>query len=254
MERGYQAAFYTLNSKVRDPEIRRRKGLKIKWAIETYSKTELSKAICLDVGCSSGMMTRVFAQLFEQTFALDYDGIALQSIEPNNFSRVQYVQGDAMCLPFPDNSVNVVVCAQVYEHVPNDAYLFREIYRVLSPGGMVFFSGPNWLYPIELHYHLPFLHWLPKTLADHVLQFIGAGDHFYEQLRDYWELRKLTRSFEIEDISQAIVQHHILENKPILQRIVASIPKSIWRIFHPLIPNFNWILRKPQVNNAKSLH
>ncbi len=69
----------------------------------------------------------------------------------------------AMPWPFPleDESCDLVICAQVYEHVPDDRRLAEEVYRVLKPGGVVFFSGPNWLFPIEGHYHLPFLHWLP---------------------------------------------------------------------------------------------
>lgn len=243
--RGYQTEFYTLCEGVRNPVVRQQKAEKIRWALETYAGRSLTDATCLDVGCSSGLMTAALAPLFARTLGLDYDNVALATIADADRQPVAYLRGDAMGLPFADDSVDVVICAQVYEHVPNDERLFQEIYRVLRPGGVVFFSGPNWLFPIEPHYFLPFLHWLPPTWADAYLQATGLGHHYYERLRHVWDLRRLLGKFSIEDISLDLLQTQYLARTPLLRAVGQNLSPIVWRMIYPWLPNFNWILRKP---------
>ena len=245
MQRGYQADFYTLSEGVRDPTIRQRKAAKIHWALTTFAADVLPGAICLDVGCSAGLMTATLAPLFAQTLGLDYDTVALGKIDPVDRPLVGFLRGDAMCLPLPDRCVDVVLCAQVYEHVPDDTRLFAEIERVLRPGGVAFFSGPNWLFPIEPHYFIPFLHWLPAQYADALLRMTGQGDHYYEKSRPVWQLRHLFRNFIIEDISLALLRTPFATTSPTVRWLGQHTPQFVWQLLHPLLPNYNWLLRKP---------
>jgi len=246
MGQGYQKSFYTLSKRVRDPASRQRKADKIVQLLTRHANRPLSSAICLDVGCSSGIIASTIAPLFGRMLGLDYDEIALQAADSTARSRVQFIRGDAMHLPFGDNMVDVIICAQVYEHVPDDELLFEEIYRILIPGGLVFFSGPNWLFPIEPHYFLPFLHWLPRRLADVCLRLAGQGDHYYERLRPLWELRRLMHRFVIHDVTLEVLRDFYLPKIHGLQWIVQSIPMAVWKLLLPLFPNFNWILYKPE--------
>jgi SAM-dependent methyltransferase len=245
MERGYQADFYTLCNKVGDATIRERKADKVRWALETYADRELGTATCLDVGCSSGVIAAALSPLFAQTFGVDYDGVALGATEADSRVRVGFLRGDAMRLPFPDGSIDVVICAQVYEHVPDDERLFQEIHRVLAADGVVFFSGPNWLYPIEPHYFLPFLHWLPGKWADGYLRLSGLGDVYYERSRHLWGLRRLAYRFEVVDISVDVLFQHVLARHVALRQVLSLLPDVVWWGVRPLLPNFNWVLRKP---------
>lgn len=247
-ERGYQPNFYSLSERVRDLARRRRKAEKIKWLIESYARPMPEEGICLDVGCSAGAMTVVFAPLFRRTLGLEYDEAALLAVEPSYREQIEFLRGDAMSLPLPDNSVDAVVCAQVYEHVPDDRQLFREIYRVLVPGGFVFFSGPNWLFPIEPHYFLPFLHWLSPAWAARYLRLTGLGSDYYERSRTLWGLRRITAAFEVDDLSRIVLQRHVLEEYPRLAALVEQLPAPLWRLLLPWLPNFNWILYKPPLN------
>ncbi len=245
MGRGYQVGFYTLSERVRDPASRQRKANKIIWALTHYAHHPPSSAICLDIGCSSGIIASAIAPLFGEVIGLDYDEIALRATNPIARARVQFIQGDAMSLPFGDNTVDVIICAQVYEHVPDDELLFEEIYRVLKPGGLVFFSGPNWLFPIEPHYFLPFLHWLPGQLADIYLQLTRQGDHYYERSRHLWGLRRLLHRFVIRDITLEVLQRFYLPEIRGLKWIIRNTPTVVWKLLLPFFPNFNWILYKP---------
>jgi len=245
MGRGYQESFYTLSERVCDPVSRRRKADKIIRALVRYARRPLSSAVCLDIGCSSGMVTSAIAPLFGKVIGLEYDEIALRATEPAARAMIRFIRGDAMYLPFGDNVVDVIICAQVYEHVPDDDLLFKEIYRVLAPGGLVFFSGPNWLFPIEPHYFLPFLHWLPARMADMYLRLPGQGNHYYERLRHLWGLRRLLCRFVIHDITLEVLQDSYLHETRGLKWIVRNTPTAVWKLLLPFFPNFNWILYKP---------
>jgi SAM-dependent methyltransferase len=230
---------------VRDPNSRRQKAEKIVFALSKYADLPLHSAVCLDIGCSSGMITAALTALSNTVLGLDYDEIALQARSPEIQTLVPFIRGDAMALPFGTSSIDVIICAQVYEHVPDASRLFEEMHRVLVPGGVVFFSGPNWLFPIEPHYLLPFLHWLPEPVADGYLRLLGKGDHYYERLQHFWSLRRLLSDFTIQDITVEVMQHFYLTRNGLLQSLCNVVPDAIWKLLLPLFPNYNWILRKP---------
>jgi SAM-dependent methyltransferase len=53
--------------------------------------------------------------------------------------------GDATRMPFPDGSFDLVIAAEVLEHIPADQGAVNEISRVLRPGGIAAVTVPAWL-------------------------------------------------------------------------------------------------------------
>jgi SAM-dependent methyltransferase len=53
------------------------------------------------------------------------------------------VVGDARIMPFSDASIDVVLCTQVLEHIPEPIAVLAEIRRVLKPGGTLLLSVPS---------------------------------------------------------------------------------------------------------------
>ena len=52
------------------------------------------------------------------------------------------VVGDIHEMPFPDNSLEAILCIAVLEHVYNPLRAVEEMYRTLKPGGKVFVYMP----------------------------------------------------------------------------------------------------------------
>jgi SAM-dependent methyltransferase len=55
------------------------------------------------------------------------------------------VTGDATAMPFPAGAFDVIIAAEVLEHIPADQAALREITRVVAPGGTVAVTVPAWL-------------------------------------------------------------------------------------------------------------
>jgi SAM-dependent methyltransferase len=79
---------------------------------------------------------------------------------------VELLPGSSDRLEFLDDSFDVAMLANVYEHILPDRRVasFEEIRRVLRPEGVVVGQIPNPYFPIESHSRLPFMGWLPVRL------------------------------------------------------------------------------------------
>ena len=50
--------------------------------------------------------------------------------------------GDARRIPIADQSIDVVLCTQVIEHIPEPQAVLLEVHRILRPGGSLILSVP----------------------------------------------------------------------------------------------------------------
>lgn len=112
-----------------------------------------------------------WAQLDESTRVLDVGGGALNwelvpvtpdltvlNLEPSG-TTFREVVGDAMRLPFPDQSFDIVFSNSVIEHVSDHEAFAAEVRRV---GRRYFVQTPNRAFPLEPHMLMPLVNYLPK--------------------------------------------------------------------------------------------
>jgi len=101
----------------------------------------------LDIGCGHGDFLQPVYLKTPYTYGIDPDEYALSK----NTIINNKVVGTTDHLPFPDNFFDLVVSAWVLEHLDHPQAAFKEIYRVLKPGGKVIFLTPNvWNYNVWL--------------------------------------------------------------------------------------------------------
>lgn len=68
-------------------------------------------------------------------------------------------------LPFKDDTFDIVTCNFVLEHAQSPTKIIEEMVRVLRVGGFCYLNIPNYLYPLEQHYGVFWVPFLPKKLA-----------------------------------------------------------------------------------------
>lgn len=100
----------------------------------------------LDVGCGFG---GTIANLNERLSGVDLTGLnidgrqlarAREMIVPRAGNRVHFQQGDACALPFADARFDVVLAIESIFHFRDRLTFFREVARVLRPGGCLALS------------------------------------------------------------------------------------------------------------------
>lgn len=226
---------------------REQQALKI-YAIlkDHFGQSDFSDFVCLEVGCGSGEISSYFAGKMKAIWGID--------ISPNLFKKNLLIDNSTFGLsvsnganlPFPNSHFNIILLPQVYEHTKKQQEIFNEIYRVLQPGGVCFFSGPNKFQLIERHYYLPFLSWLPNKLSSIYLKITQKADYYDIYPRSYWRIKKLVKEFSrIDYTSQIIRDPKKFNMQERFGKIKLSIlPSWFIQLFEPLFPNYNWILVK----------
>jgi demethylmenaquinone methyltransferase/2-methoxy-6-polyprenyl-1,4-benzoquinol methylase len=121
-------------------------GLDRRWwrraAVTFRDVLEQPGARALDICCGTGDMTAALLALRpaggEPVTGLDFSAEMLR-LAQNKFktANVVWVEGDAMSLPFPDASFDLVTSAFGFRNLSNYAAGLAEIYRVLRPGGAI---------------------------------------------------------------------------------------------------------------------
>jgi SAM-dependent methyltransferase len=123
------------------------------------------KGKLLDLGCGKAPLHGVYSKHITQSVCADW---------PNSIHQSPFL--DLACdlgspLPFRDASFDTLLLSDVLEHVPDPGLLWREMARVLRPGG-------------RLILNVPFLYWIHEAPHDygryteHALRRFAAGTGF----------------------------------------------------------------------------
>jgi arsenite methyltransferase len=105
----------------------------------------------LDIGAGPGFLSCEMA-------AVVGDGGSVQGIDPSasmlaiaaererapGSARVEFREGDALAMPYDDDSFDVAVSTQVYEYIADMQAALAEAHRVLRPGGRLLVLDTDW--------------------------------------------------------------------------------------------------------------
>ena len=167
----------------------------------------------LDVGCSTGLTLGFIANEFNKVVGAELERkaaeIAAAHLQELSLSA-EILQADGTALPFGYGTFDIVTEIDVVEHVPNPSAILKEIARVLKPDGILHITAGNKLWPLEPHYRLPFLSYLPTKLANYYVRLTRRGIG-YEHIRlpTYRQFRRLVEQFfDVEDVTLKCIANY----------------------------------------------
>lgn len=135
----------------------------------------------LDLGGRDGTLTRYFCVKNKVTIG-DIDSRSLAYAKENYGVEIEVANLNE-ALPFPDNSFDVVVMAEVLEHLPYPLITLGEINRILSKGGKFIGNVP-------LAYHLK-----DRIQVLRGRKLLISGDPTHLQFLSYNDLTELLANF-----------------------------------------------------------
>ena len=95
----------------------------------------------LDVACGPGMVACEFARRAAQVTGIDVTPAMIEQAEKRrqelNLDNVSWAVGDAVPLPYPDNSFSLVITRYSFHHLLAPERALSEMIRVCRPGGRV---------------------------------------------------------------------------------------------------------------------
>lgn len=233
-------------------EGRDRKATAIRDTLLLVHGPRIDAGTWLDVGCGSGGIAAGLAGHAVQVIGIDPEPWSAwgEAVAAHTNLRLMADTFDGSRLPLPEESVDVVVCNQVYEHVAAPSQLVRNLYRVLVPGGSCYFAGPNLLWPIEPHVFWPFVHWLPRSWGQKLMRVLGSqhADELDAYSKDCITLRRWFREsgFTVRSIlKERVVVEFRARGYRRTGSMIARFPAWLFLVAEPLAPGFVYVLRKP---------
>ncbi len=249
MKRTYQKNYSDIKKEMYDIEDREKKAKTMVAVLEDYySSHSIREKSVLDIGASTGIIDNYLARYFQSVTGVDIDDKGVKyAASTYKKDNLTFLVGDAMDLQFQANSFDIVICSQVYEHVPDAFSMMNEIYRVLKPGGVCYFAATNRLKLVEAHYHLPFLSILPRFLAHIYIRLAGKASFYHEMHFSFWKLKNLVKKFKRIDYTKELIENSdkfetsYLFTKGSLKAKIAIfiVQYATW-----LCPGYIWLLKK----------
>lgn len=187
----------------------------------------------LEVGCGLGSDLRFFSRSGLKVTGLDYspENVYLSKLGLQVFNLSgSVISGDAECLPFPDDSFDLVYSWGCLHHTMDTQKGINELYRVLRPGGkamvMLYHKGYQFWY-ILISYLLG-CKWIDIDLQTYISFKYGQAPLL--QMFSKRQLDKFFNSFN--DVGVRVITYGGIQIHPVL--------KYVWKIFQ----NIPWLLRR----------
>jgi SAM-dependent methyltransferase len=107
-------------------------------------KSSMPDVVC-DIGCGNGVFTGAIKQNHQcKLIGIDANSHALSQASKLGFDQLfQTNDFSNDNLPIDSDSVDLVICKDVMEHLVDPLHLTQEIFRITKPGGFVLLHVPN---------------------------------------------------------------------------------------------------------------
>jgi 2-polyprenyl-6-hydroxyphenyl methylase/3-demethylubiquinone-9 3-methyltransferase len=153
---------------------------------------DLGGRLVLDAGCGGGLVARELAAAAANVVGIDRSQGSLAVARRAAGPRFQPAQGRLERLPFASGSFDVVVAADVLEHLPDLPAAVAELARVLAPGGSFLFDTIN---------RTPWAWFTAVFGLEQVLRMVPRGTHDWRLFIRPAELDRLLRLAGLEPVA-----------------------------------------------------
>ncbi|WP_027408584.1 demethylmenaquinone methyltransferase [Anoxybacteroides tepidamans] len=177
----------------------------VKWREDTMNRMKVQKgAKALDVCCGTADWTIALAEAVGpsgEVYGLDFSKNMLQigelKVNERHLRNVKLIHGNAMQLPFPDNTFDYVTIGFGLRNVPDYMTVLKEMHRVLKPGGKAVCletSQPTLIGFRQLYYF--YFRFIMPLLGKIFAKSYEEYSWLQESARDFPGMDELARMFE----------------------------------------------------------
>jgi SAM-dependent methyltransferase len=153
----------------------------------------LGKSI-VDLGCNDGALSFEYLQKGAvRVIGVDIDEQAIRRARSRYCDeRLVFVRNSVDSIPLSDNSCDIVISYDVFEHISQPRSILKELYRILVPNGKVLIGTWGWYHPFAPHLWsvmpIPWAHVLfsERTLLK-VCQRVYHSPWYLPNMHDYDE-------------------------------------------------------------------
>lgn len=177
----------------------------VRWRKDTMKRMDVkSHSTALDVCCGTADWTIALANSVGpegKVIGLDFSEnmlkIGHKKVKELGLKQVELIHGNAMELPFEDNTFDYVTIGFGLRNVPDYMQVLREINRVLKPGGMAVCletSQPTMIGFKQLYYF--YFRFIMPTFGKIFAKSYEEYSWLQESARDFPGMKQLAKMFE----------------------------------------------------------
>lgn len=147
----------------------------------------------LDVGCGTGVISKLLAELGHDVVGVDFAPEMLERARTKTSQTthmIEFQRGDAEDLPIPDDTFELVIARHLVWTLPNPAQALQEWQRVVEPDGRILLIEGYWNHSEpwdeyeEIHDDLPMYDGRPPDELREILLEEGFSEVKHEPLMD----------------------------------------------------------------------
>ena len=172
----------------------------------------LAEKELLDIGCGGGILAEALANHGANVTAIDLAEASLSVakihlLESKLDIDYQFTSAEEIAEKDPQR-YDIVTCLEMLEHVPDPASIVNACFKLIKPGGFVFFSTIN---------RNPKSYLFAIVGAEYILNLLPKGTHEYSKFIKPSELAKWCRDVDLKLNDQIGMGYNPLTKRYFLQ-------------------------------------